>query len=112
MSHAHPRPTSARPARRLLTGALLLVAAALHAEPAAVQDRADRFLALANASYQSLITLREATDWDVSTDVTSPVATKARIIARSLELGFADCRVAAAQPAAHRAIYEQWIAEG
>lgn len=35
-----------------------------------IQERADRFLALANAGYQSLITLRESTDWDVSTDVT------------------------------------------
>ena len=37
---------------------------------------------------------------------------KARIIERALELGFAECRIAAAQPAAHRAIYEQWIADG
>ncbi|HLP09239.1 MAG TPA: M2 family metallopeptidase [Opitutaceae bacterium] len=38
--------------------------------PAPLQERADRFLALANAGYQSLITLRESTDWDVSVDVT------------------------------------------
>lgn len=38
--------------------------------PAPLQERADRFLALANAGYQSLITLREATDWDANTDVT------------------------------------------
>lgn len=37
---------------------------------------------------------------------------KARIIERALELGFAECRFAVAQPAAHRAVYEQWIAEG
>ena len=27
-------------------------------------------------------------------------------------LGFSDCRVAAAKPAAHRALYEQWVADG
>lgn len=37
---------------------------------------------------------------------------KARIIECALQLGFAECRVAAARPAAHRAVYEQWIAEG
>jgi epoxyqueuosine reductase len=31
---------------------------------------------------------------------------------RALALGFAECRVAAARPAAHRELLEQWIAEG
>lgn len=30
----------------------------------------------------------------------------------ALELGFSDCRIAAALPAAHREIYEQWVADG
>lgn len=30
----------------------------------------------------------------------------------ALELGFSDCRIALALPAAHRGIYEQWVAEG
>ena len=37
---------------------------------------------------------------------------KPEIISRAHELGFAECRIAAAQPAAHREVYEQWIAEG
>lgn len=32
--------------------------------------------------------------------------------ALALELGFSDCRIAAALPAAHREIYEQWVADG
>ena len=56
---------------RVVLNSLLCVTGACAATPqAATQERADRFLALANAGYQSLITLREATDWDVSTDVT------------------------------------------
>ncbi|CAN5871702.1 tRNA epoxyqueuosine(34) reductase QueG [soil metagenome] len=30
----------------------------------------------------------------------------------ALELGFSDCRIAPALPAAHREIYEQWVADG
>lgn len=37
---------------------------------------------------------------------------KAQLIAKAHELGFADCRIAPARPAAHREIYEQWVAEG
>lgn len=37
---------------------------------------------------------------------------KSLLIARAHELGFADCRVAPAQPAAHRELLEQWVAEG
>lgn len=37
---------------------------------------------------------------------------KTQLIAKALELGFADCRIAPARPAAHREIYEQWVAEG
>lgn len=37
---------------------------------------------------------------------------KAQLIRRAQELGFSDCRVAPAQPAAHRELFAQWIAEG
>ncbi len=37
---------------------------------------------------------------------------KTQLIAQAHELGFADCRIAPARPAAHREIYEQWVAEG
>ncbi|MES2505527.1 MAG: tRNA epoxyqueuosine(34) reductase QueG [Verrucomicrobiota bacterium] len=37
---------------------------------------------------------------------------KTQLIAKAHELGFADCRIAPARPAAHREIYEQWVAEG
>ncbi len=55
--------------------ALLVLGAAallpLRAAPSTpLQERADRFLALAGAGYQSLITLRENTDWDSNLDVT------------------------------------------
>jgi len=42
----------------------------------------------------------------------SPADLKHAFIAKALSLGFADCRVAAALPAAHRDLYAQWIAEG
>jgi epoxyqueuosine reductase len=37
---------------------------------------------------------------------------KTQLIAKAHELGFADCRIAPARPAAHRELYEQWVAEG
>lgn len=37
---------------------------------------------------------------------------KAEVEARAQELGFAECRVAKALPAAHREVYERWITEG
>lgn len=37
---------------------------------------------------------------------------KARLRAEALRLGFADCRIAAAKPAAHKEVFEQWVAEG
>ena len=37
---------------------------------------------------------------------------KARLLAEAKRLGFADCRIAAAKPAAHREVFEQWVAEG
>ena len=40
------------------------------------------------------------------------LTTKADLIALALRVGFSDCRVAAAKPAAHREIFEQWVAEG
>lgn len=40
------------------------------------------------------------------------MAIKAELVSRAKSLGFAECRVAPALPAAHRAMYEQWIAEG
>ena len=41
-----------------------------------------------------------------SSDIRSALTAQARA------LGFDDCRIAPAQPAAHRALFEQWIAEG
>jgi epoxyqueuosine reductase len=37
---------------------------------------------------------------------------KRELAARAKALGFAECRVASARPAAHREIFAQWIAEG
>lgn len=37
---------------------------------------------------------------------------KSQLITQALELGFADCRIAEAKPAAHKAIFEQWVADG
>lgn len=37
---------------------------------------------------------------------------KALIVAEARRLGFANCRIAPAQPAAHREVFEQWVAEG
>ena len=42
----------------------------------------------------------------------SPAEIKSALIAQAHALGFDDCRIAPAQPAAHRALFEQWIAEG
>ena len=42
----------------------------------------------------------------------SPAALKSALIAQARSLGFDDCRIAPAQPAAHRALFEQWLAEG
>lgn len=45
-------------------------------------------------------------------EAASPAALKHELVARAKALGFAECRVAAARPAAHREVFEQWIAEG
>lgn len=37
---------------------------------------------------------------------------KSQIQQHALDLGFADCRIAKAAPAAHRELFEQWVAEG
>jgi epoxyqueuosine reductase len=37
---------------------------------------------------------------------------KPLLTAQALKLGFADCRVAEAKEAPHRALYEQWVADG
>ncbi len=37
---------------------------------------------------------------------------KSRLVAEAERLGFADCRIARAQPAAHREVFEQWVADG
>ncbi len=42
----------------------------------------------------------------------TPHQLKAALIAQARALGFDDCRIAPAQPAAHRALFEQWIADG
>jgi peptidyl-dipeptidase A len=39
------------------------------AAKSAIQERADRFLALVNASYQALYTVAQRADWDAATDV-------------------------------------------
>jgi epoxyqueuosine reductase len=39
-------------------------------------------------------------------------ALKDRLVQFAKQLGFSDCRIAPALPAAHRELYEQWIAEG
>ncbi len=36
----------------------------------------------------------------------------ARLRAEALRLGFAECRIALAKPAAHKDVFEQWVAEG
>lgn len=41
-----------------------------------------------------------------------PPELKSALVAQALALGFDDCRIAPAQPAAHRALFEQWLAEG
>ncbi|MCX6850913.1 MAG: tRNA epoxyqueuosine(34) reductase QueG [Verrucomicrobia bacterium] len=41
-----------------------------------------------------------------------PQELKSALIAQARALGFDDCRIAPAQPAAHRALFEQWLAEG
>ena len=41
------------------------------AAPSPVQERADRFLALANASYQALYTVEQRALWDAATDVSA-----------------------------------------
>lgn len=42
----------------------------------------------------------------------SPTDLKSALVTEALALGFADCRIAPAAPAAHRELYAQWIAEG
>ena len=42
----------------------------------------------------------------------TPSELKAALRVKARELGFDDCRVAVAAPAAHRELYEKWIAEG
>lgn len=42
----------------------------------------------------------------------SPAEIKTELLAKARSLGFDDCRIAPALPAAHRELFEQWIAEG
>ena len=42
----------------------------------------------------------------------TPADIKAALVAKAREIGFDDCRVALAAPAAHRELYEKWVAEG
>jgi len=37
---------------------------------------------------------------------------KPQLVAEAQRLGFADCRVAEAKPAAHKDVFEQWVADG
>lgn len=67
----HRRIASLAPRRRTVVVLGLAVLQSLRAAATTPpQERADRFLVLANAGYQSLITLRESTDWDLNTDAT------------------------------------------
>lgn len=51
--------------------------------PSALQERADHFLTLFNAGYQSLIAVREAASWDASVDVTPAHDAAAEATSRS-----------------------------
>ena len=42
----------------------------------------------------------------------SNTALQEELKALSLKLGFSDCRVAAAKPAAHREVFQEWVADG
>ncbi len=42
----------------------------------------------------------------------SPAEIKAEFLAKARSLGFDDCRIAPALPAAHRELFEQWVEEG
>jgi peptidyl-dipeptidase A len=54
----------------LLAGfGLFLYSSALRAAPSPIQDRADRFLALANAGYKGLVTVSSEAQWLAVTDV-------------------------------------------
>ena len=61
--------------------ALTLASGLIGAAP--LQDRADRFLTLAGAGYQTLITLRENTDWDANLDVTPATQAAAETAAKA-----------------------------
>jgi peptidyl-dipeptidase A len=62
--------------RRPMTAALVALAlafavpASAEATRSAIQERADRFLALVNASYQALYAVNQRAQWDAATDVT------------------------------------------
>ena len=49
---------------------LLVFAAYALAAPSPIQERADRFLALANAGYKGLYRVNSEAQWDAVTDVT------------------------------------------
>ena len=74
MDRTHPL---SRPAVALVVALAVLVpfsaprpASAQDAARAAIQERADRFLALVNASYQAVYTVEQRALWDANTDVT------------------------------------------
>ena len=48
----------------------------------------------------------------MSVSPAGPESIKTALVARAHTLGFAECRVAAALPAAHREVLEAWVAEG
>jgi len=58
-----------RPARALLVTAAALAGAAFASAANPTQERADRFLALVNASYQALYTVNSEAQWAAATDV-------------------------------------------
>ncbi len=59
------------PTKLLIAAALALATAAFcSAAPSPIQERADRFLSLVNASYQALYTVNSEAQWLAATDVT------------------------------------------
>jgi epoxyqueuosine reductase len=57
----------------------------------------------------------EVEKWETQNEVQrimTPTEIKTELRIQAQALGFDDCRIAAAQPAAHRQLYQQWIAEG
>lgn len=59
-----------RSGRAWIAFSTVLAAAAISSAASPIQERADRFLDLVNASYQALVTVQSEAQWAASTDVT------------------------------------------